>query len=331
MSLLDSLLADVADEITRAPPMPMESVRRVVSMVLARESVRPLLQKVEAFLARSQKSLYDGSISFYDALMAVFPRGKSIKVSRAAFSSSDGAKEAKCAALLLSWAATCELWCSEYEDLRRLIGSSERTSAYAVARATGFLAAYKTTDVWGAQQGALDDNAKTEAGSPIDLPDQLATMTRQVLWVRPFVWHKELDERASLADPVIFATKPAGGSTFDYWTQAYEALWSGMEAVVYVDGAALKARDIFKTAMKQLSEEVDKLFPKGVPKYRRGVCPVGTQYVVTFNDESVPPGPLDNAIRAALRKYGAIEGVKIICKEPQYELDVIPADGSVLY
>lgn len=360
--------------IDRAPPMPMESVRRIVAAVLQKTNQ---LTKVEDFLARQGggMSLYNGRSSYFDILMAVFPIGKPLKVSRAAFASVD---EAKAVARLLSWAATFERWASEYEQTRKMIDSPDRASPFALLRASQFKTAAAASakpfgdpaeikyNATGSKK--YDDWAAVAVGSPV-VDDPLITLTKQVLWCQPFIWHRELDPNATLEDPVIF-TVPAGtDSTADGKQRAND--WSILfttvvaksktpaptsggttvadiikaadqdldtqnlyNTVVYVDGASLTAGGFVELAINQLLKEVGAMYPAaGGAKFRRGgVCPAGEQYIVKVGGAEVPKGPLDAAIRAALRKYGKIDSVSVVCGPSSAdEFKVVPVTGSSVW
>jgi hypothetical protein len=365
----------------RAPPMPIESVRRVAAAVLkAIPTPSDELRKVEDFLARQGggMSLYNGRNSFFDILMMVFPVGKPLKVSRAAFQDEQSARRA---AYLLSWAATCERWGAEYEHTRRLLDSSDRASPYAALRATQFKSAAVATAKPFGDPDELYSKAAGKAKSKkwdayiahtrgnVVVDDPLITLTRQVLWARPLIWHRELDARAVLEDPVILAigadtdTAPDDLIIAAEWKQLFASVVTEpmditpkatpptsvaevlnatnpdegksnlYKTVVYVDGVSLTAGDIFETAINQLLKETAALHPSG-PKFKRGgVCPAGQQYVVKFGSAAIPKGPLEAAVRAALRKYGPIKDVSVVCASlgDLQTFKVVPVDGSSVW
>lgn len=361
----DRDLEDLA-AIKRAPPMPMESVRRVVAAVLHATKMDEL-KKVEDHLSRQGNgmSLYSGRSSYFDILMAVFPMGKPLKTSRAAFA---GQSSAIKAALLLSWAATCERWAAEYEHTRKLIDSPDRASPYAVLRATQFATETAKADMYGGT-GKIDFAGSwkewiTEAAKAVPVDDPLVTLTRQILWFRPLIWHRELQPSAVLEDPVIFdtvidsdtkpyvelftkviascddptikdKTKTAFADVINEVTDAGKSktITNINSTVVYVDGASLVAATVFKKAIEQLVEETKAMYPSNKPKFRRGgVCPAGESYTVLMGGAPIPRGPLDAAVRAVLRKYGPIDKVTVECTSSSANAFlVVPIDGSAVW
>ena len=345
--------------VARSPPIPMDSIRRVASLVL-----KPIseMRKVEDFLGRVGQSMYDGRTSFFDILMSVFPRNKKLSLSRAGFAND---AEAQLVAILLSWAATCERWCSEYEELRRLQSSVDRKSKYAETRSLVFRTAANTAiaaDNFAPVPGSTQWMAGANTGTVIEemhdlkIPqeDALVALTYQVLLMRPLVWHRELDPLASFADPVALTPGATLKSTpFNTpWhlalrylvakATAYTADQTGITTqavvygslytqVVYVDGAAMLVSAVFTTAIKQLMDESAAMFPSDKPRARRGVCPAGTEFVVTFGSATVMDKQLDAALRAAVRKYGAIRDVAIVCKQPEFKFTAVPLDESALW
>ena len=361
MRLADLMSYDLEEEssVVRAPPMPIEGIRRVASVALRSASTTfvPGLVNVESFLQRSGQSLYDGRTSFFDILMAVFPRGKSLSVSRAAIKDAD---QQKASAILLSWAATCERWCAEYEELRKLHSSADRSSVYAITRTDAFRTASTTALDAAAGKKPFQSGAAYQAFADMDailtevvafkLPgaDALVDLTYQILLMRPLVWHAELTPGASFVDPVVIAGV-ANASFTTPWCLAYRAVTNeytthaaladkrpvdaALASVVYVDGAALKARDIFLMAITQLSNESKKVYDgtSKNPRPRRGICPAGTEYTVELFGVRVTDKALDSALRAAIRKYGKINDVQIKCSPGDFTFDAIPLDESSLW
>ena len=345
--------------VVRAPPVPAVAIRRVVAAVFRNlhEYTESCARTVEEHLKTSGKSLYDGRTSFFDLLMLVFPRDKPLASSRAGFESQ---MHAIVGALLMSWAATCERWCAEYEELRTIQQSPDRVSAYAVARSSAFR---------NEANSALADKyflgAKGKAGADLrailveaynaNIPsgDSLVKLTLQILNMRPLVWHRELTPTATLLDPVPWEPSAVGTKTFtDPFSFLYRDIvadfkdkdngqfspmpsLSALSAVVYVDGTGMTARSVFTTAIEQLAAESKAMYPSDKPRNRRGVCPTGTDYVVMYNggavNEHVTDKGLDAAIRAAVRKYGPIEGVSIICAATKVKFDAVALDETALW
>ena len=348
--------------VIRAPPVPAVAIRRVVAAVFRNLHIftEGCARTVEEHLRTSGKSLYDGRTSFFDLLMLVFPRDKPLASSRAGFQSN---MRAVFGALLMSWAATCERWCAEYEELRTIQQSPDRVSAYAVARSSAFRSEAKS-----ASAGNYSLGAKGKAGADLravlveahnaDIPsgDLLVKLTLQILNMRPLVWHRELTPTATLLDPVPW--EPSAVDIIDtikyedYFSFLYRDIvaefkdkdngqlapmpsLSALSAVVYVDGTGMTARSVFTTAIEQLAAESRAMYPSDKPRNRRGVCPTGTDYVVMYNggvvNARVTDMGLDAAIRAAIRKYGPIEGVSIVCNATKVQFDAVALDETALW
>jgi hypothetical protein len=339
-SFLSGGASDDLEEIARvrAPPVPVEMVRRVAAICLAECKNNTSLQKVEAYLGRNGMSLYSGKTSFYDILMNVFPQGKPIKVSRAAFAND---AEAQQAYLFLAWAATCERWASEYNSLQSLFSPQAAQSQFAKVRGRDLIDAMGVMknpfDSFAKQKVLADDVTAAKAVAITATAEPVVRLTQQILFMKPLIWHKEMNNLASYADPAV----TADSSEPPEWLGVYKQLiatddgkstgraHAAIGKQVYVDGVAMPAYEFFLTAVKQLDQEADELFPAaGSTKHRRGACPIGQEYIVKYHGVVVPRGALDVAIRNALRKFGPIDGVTVECRFPAVTFTAIPVDGA---